>query len=356
MGGAEYLLLNLCSYQRSNGNEVTVVPLRKNGDLEKKFSKNKINISSLEYNRSSKNIFILFDLIKLIFKLSPNIIHTHLFPASRWGRLAGIFAGIPVINTEHGSVRSYNILNRISMKILSYYTRSTMNISQSDYKYYTRYFFNSCNSRIQRSCVIPNCIDISRFKSPGISKTISNDHIKIVSVGNLSYNKGKEYLIRAAKILCISGINNFTISLVGDGPLRPHLVDLAKSMNVDTNVIFVGKSDNIEQHLADADIYIQPSIHEGFGIVILEAMYKKIPVIASDVEGISEIITDKVNGLLIKPKSPDNIYEAIKYLLNNEISKTKMTENAYNDVIKKYMPEVYHNQINNLYSNILRVT
>lgn len=170
--------------------------------------------------------------------------------------------------------------------------------------------------------VIPNGIDINRLKSQGSrlkarEKLKLGDEFVIMTIARLEKVKGLEYLIKAIHILKTSSLQRPAFSpqlfIIGDGSERRNLENLVQELRLGDKVQFLGQLPNSEvpEYLAAADCFCLPSLKEGFGIAILEAMAAGLPVIATDVGGIPEIIEDGVNGILVKPKEPKEIVQAI---------------------------------------------
>jgi len=111
--------------------------------------------------------------------------------------------------------------------------------------------------------------------------------------------------------------------LVGGGHDSSYFKELAKGCN---NITFTGFVENVGDYLALFDIFILPSFREGIGSILIDAMQKKLPIIASDVGGVSEIVKDKINGYLIKHGDKDNLKEKILFLKDNPLIRDSMSK------------------------------
>jgi glycosyltransferase involved in cell wall biosynthesis len=112
--------------------------------------------------------------------------------------------------------------------------------------------------------------------------------------------------------------------LVGDGPLRPEIESLVKNIGIKDRVHFLGKRSDVPQIIKMADVYVQSSQWEGFGIAALEAMAGGLPVVASRVPGLSEVVGDA--GLLFKPGDSFELASMLNRLLNDDICRKKIME------------------------------
>ncbi|MDP2194288.1 MAG: glycosyltransferase, partial [Alphaproteobacteria bacterium] len=162
------------------------------------------------------------------------------------------------------------------------------------------------------STLVVQTSSVAEYFSPRISKVIIPnpirpcDHIKthhqeqishIAAVGRLSPEKDHQTLIKAFKLYVMSNPHARLI-IYGEGPLRPNLETLIQQEGLESHVTLFGKTDQIHQELRKADLFIFPSLYEGFPNALLEAMSLGLPVIASNVTGNVDIIQDNVNGLL----------------------------------------------------------
>jgi len=192
---------------------------------------------------------------------------------------------------------------------------------------------------------IPNFVKqkFEKQELENFKKSITKTENKIVLfVGRLTEVKGVEFLINA-----IPEIKDQKIHLIiaGDGILFDSLNKIVKSLEITDKVTFLGavNSEQLAKSYGIADVFVLPSIitstgiTEGTGLVILEAMYFGIPVIASSVGGIPETITNEFNGLLVKPKDPIDIAQAITRIFENEDLEKKIVQNAM-ETVKEFMP------------------
>lgn len=181
--------------------------------------------------------------------------------------------------------------------------------------------------KIENIKVIENYVDtkkiIDKSKEEGIK--LDKDDINFVSLGRLHAIKGYDRLIKVIGELKIEGAipNNFKLRIYGDGPVKGELDNLIKEYDLSNNVILMGKTTNPYKDIKNFDLFILPSYHEAFGIVIIEAMTLKVPVLACMNAATNKLIKNKFNGLIVE-NSNEGLKEGIRYLLNNP------------DVIKEY--------------------
>jgi teichuronic acid biosynthesis glycosyltransferase TuaC len=157
---------------------------------------------------------------------------------------------------------------------------------------------------------IPNGVDSILFCTNPKKK---KETIKILCVANHYFIKGVDILIHAAVILKTK-IDDFTISLVGDGPERVYLEHLTNELDLKNVIRFCGHVPNnqVAEYLKESNLLVVPSRNEGWGMVILEALSAGVPVVASKVGGIPEVLQDGKYGILVQPESPIRLAEAIE--------------------------------------------
>jgi glycosyltransferase involved in cell wall biosynthesis len=176
---------------------------------------------------------------------------------------------------------------------------------------------------------------------------------KIVgAVARLDYRKGLHDLLSAAPlILDKNPLVKFVI--VGDGKEKTNLLTQAKMLGLRDNVIFTGFRKDLDHIFPHFDIFVLPSHFEGFPYVIQIAMHYKVPVIASRVNGIPDIITDGDNGLLISPQNPAEIAEKVNLLLSNPKLAHNLSERALNVLEDKFSYQHMIDQFNDLFIKIV---
>lgn len=185
------------------------------------------------------------------------------------------------------------------------------------------------NFKIPREQIylVPNPLDIEAIQaisSEPVDHPWFNDNTPIVTtVGRLIPRKGIVYLIQAMSIL--RNKVNCRLVIIGGGPLRASLQAGVRERKLDDCVTFLGEQVDAFKFIAKSTIYVHPALSEGFGYVIVEAMACGIPVIAMKGSGGPEdIITDGVDGFLVRPANPEAIATAILKLLNDNVLRNKI--------------------------------
>jgi glycogen synthase len=208
--------------------------------------------------------------------------------------------------------------------------------------------------------VIPIGIDPSRFRG----KTVDRDAVRrkygvlpderlVLFVGRLTNQKGCEYLIRA--IPFVARYFNVKLLIVGDGYLRGELESLAEKAGVRSRTLFAGYVDDndLSDLFLSSDLMAIPSIYEPFGVVALEAMAANLPVVASSVDGLSEVIQHEQNGILVFPRDSSSIAWGISHILSDSGNSKRLVDNASRDIENRFSWKAVAQETLNVYKQAM---
>ncbi|RLB03697.1 MAG: hypothetical protein DRG83_06440 [Deltaproteobacteria bacterium] len=343
IGGAERVLIDLATGLRSY-NIHTIVGSIDNGPLVSELRRKGIKVIILN-KRSSRDFRFLWELCKVIRDNRVNLIHSHFSISHIYGWLASKIFHVPQIATIHGFIS--NSETRVFPFILKH-TNQTITVAD-DLKKKLSASFSIGNIR-----TIYNGVEtkedqlIDRQQAKNRLGLRSKDLV-VGSVGTLRKVKAYEFLIEAiAKVKRM--FPQVKLLLVGDGPQRPLLQKKAQELQLENTVIFLGYRKDIPQILSSLDVYVCSSLREGTSIAILEAMAASKPVVATNVGGNPEVVENGKTGLLVPPRNPQKIAEAIVSLLNDEDRRIRMGEAGLRRVKERFSiskmlreyEEVYH--------------
>jgi glycosyltransferase involved in cell wall biosynthesis len=183
---------------------------------------------------------------------------------------------------------------------------------------------------------------------------IRDEEAVILSVGRLSQEKGHADLIRtAAALTAMPGTQDFRVVIVGDGPERQSLANLAARLGAEKQVIFAGFQRDTRPYYAMATIVSVPSHSEGSPNVVLEAMAAGLPIAANRVGGIPEILEECVTGLLVEPRNPDAMAKALFRLLSDDELRGRLGAAAKAQAMSAHTPEAYRQALVGFYRETL---
>jgi glycosyltransferase involved in cell wall biosynthesis len=295
------------------------------------------------------SIFVSFHkLVKTEGK--PEIIHAHTLSAVLPGIILGIIYKIPVVVTEHWSGfprRAMRFSEKMIAKFVMNKARLILPVSKNLAKTIKSY---GIKSKIE---IIPNVVNTALFHPPFNKRNSSknNNEIKrILLVASLTPIKGIPYLFKALAKLKEKR-QDFVLNIVGDGPFRKEYERLADGLALTNIVKFHGLKTKVElaEIMRNCDFFVLPSLWETFGCVLIEAMASGLPLIATDVGGVSEIISERI-GILVTPKDIDSLATNINYMLDHyqNYSSEALFETAKNN----YSYETVGKNLNKIYRQI----
>jgi len=312
-GGAERALVQLVlRLDRSRWNPV-VFCLSKPGTLVADLEKAGIPVECLGAG-SIGNVSIVPRLVRRLRRVRPEILQTFLFHANIVGRIAGRLAGVPVIvsgiRVAERRSRFRLWLDRITERLVTRHVCVSGAVAD----------FSIKRGRLsaEKIVVIPNGVDVERFKS-ALPADLSQYGIPpggrtLLFVGRLDPQKGPRLLLRAVKGL-LPVHRNLHLLMVGDGPLATDLKEWVRAQQLEQQIHFAGWRPDVPSLLKACDALVLPSRWEGMPNVVLEAMAAGRPVVATRVEGVSELVTDRETGLLVEPGSIEALAGGIALLL-----------------------------------------
>lgn len=207
--------------------------------------------------------------------------------------------------------------------------------------------------------VIPSGIDYTPFENIASRDYLhrelgfNDDDFLVGIVAHLADHKGHKYLIEAAGILKEKA-PQIKLIIVGKGPLRMELDEQVKKTDVDDIVFFLGFREDVPRILASLDLFVLSSYLEGLGTSIMDAMASRLPVVATEVGGIPELVTHEKTGLLVPPRDPRALAEAILKLYRDRKLAASYGEEGYRVVHEKYSSRAMAKKIIKEYEHIAR--
>lgn len=168
--------------------------------------------------------------------------------------------------------------------------------------------------------------------------TKTNKPLLLGNAARLDTQKGHDKLLLIAQNLRNTGLN-FHLKIAGDGPLKEALIEQSKELKLEQYVTFLGHVEDIHGFMRSIDIFTFPSLNEGFGFVLAEAMLHEKPVVAFAVGGIPEVVDNQQDGLLVAPYELEEFTEKVLYLANDPALRIKMGQAGRAKVVQKFNQE-----------------
>jgi glycosyltransferase involved in cell wall biosynthesis len=287
---------------------------------------------------------VIGSLRKIIEQRTPNIVQTHNVKSHFLMRQSGLWRRRPWIAFHHGytttdlKMRAYNQLDRWSLRA----AHRVITVSHA--------FACQLARRglpLERIRVLHNSVGVGQdarvrdeeVRNLRASLRMTGDECVVLAVGRLSREKAHIDLVTALDHLRHTSEINVRLIIAGDGPERQRIECAAHSLGVNDRLTLVGQVSNIGVYYAMADALVLPSHSEGSPNVLLEAMAAGVPVVATAVGGVPEIVTHSENALLVSPHDPRAMAAAIGRILIDRQLAGKLAANAYASIVSRHSPE-----------------
>ena len=321
-----------------------------------------VSIPSLIRNINPfKDFHSLMSILKLIKIEKPVIVHTHSSKAGLLGRLAAWISRVPlIIHTPHGHVFYGHFGKAVSKlflhieRLLDIITDHTIALTEQEGRDYIKLSVSPPNkittihSGIDLESFIENKIDVAGKKN---SLGFNTEGQIIGTVGWLLPIKGPGYLLKAMGFVW-ERYPDAQLVYVGKGDLENDLKEKASQMGVSDNVKFLGWRNDVHEIMQVFDVFVLPSLNEGMGRVIVEAMAAGKPVVASNTGGIPDLVKNNENGLLFPPGDEKILAQSIINILEDPGKAESMGQKGrlYS---QDFSMEAMINKIEKLYSQLL---
>jgi glycosyltransferase involved in cell wall biosynthesis len=269
----------------------------------------------------------LWQLHRRIRGMRVDIVHTHTSKAGFLGRLAARMAGVPrIVHTPHGHVfdgyfspaatRAYILLERLAAR----WTDRIITLSDGEARDHLRLGIG----RPEQFITIPSGVNLDAVRAASPVSLTSGGPV-IGTVGRLTPIKGLPYLLDAGPEI-LRRCPGARFLVVGDGEMRPSLEAQARRLGLGDRVVFAGFREDIPAVIAGMDLFVLPSLNEGMGRVLVMAMALGKPIVASRVGGVPELLGDGKAGLLVPPRDPAALAQAILALLHDRARATALAD------------------------------
>lgn len=190
--------------------------------------------------------------------------------------------------------------------------------------------------------ILPNSVDITQFKQKPDEEFASPAIIG--AMGRLVYKKGFDIFLESLSILKKEGIQ-FKAIIAGSGPEEKNLKSMSEDLGLNNFVEFTGWTKDKNEFFKKIDIFCLPSRSEPFGIVLLESMASKVPILSTRCSGPVEIIDHLEDGVLLDETSPEKLANAIEHMINCEEEARKYAQTAFDKITKKYDKKVLSKEL-----------
>jgi len=359
-GGAELLLLQTLKGLNKKIFSPAVCSVFGGNDLVPLFKNEHIPVFDLGLKHRSEILIGVSRLRRILIRNRIDILHTHLFEASILGRVSAKLSGrTKIITTQHNMFENNQ---RLTCQVRKWMDKKTSRWNCAHVAVSA-----AVKDDIKRNLCVPHAIEViyngvlpRTFDKSKVEMRlqirneigIPHDAFVFSNVGRLHEEKGHEYLIRAFNALR-KRYTYAVLIIAGDGPNIEALKKLALDFNLlGKHLFFLGRVEDPYPILMSSDVFVIPSIYEGFGMAAIEAMQVGIPVIASDTGGLREIIMKDNNGQLVPPRDVQALTDAMQQLIENDELRSRYSQSGPKTVEKHFLLHQNIEKLERLYLSV----
>lgn len=368
IGGREKVISDLCNLIDKSKYEVTLVVLSNDRIAALKLINSNIKVYCLNIKSSEFRSWKFFtlgtlQLYKILMKIRPNIIHTHmnfspLFMTSVVMRFLNFdYVHIRTVHTSglfYKNQDSYIDKLRLMVEKISHIINKTYLVSissevhRNNFKYFEK---NTCGIYLIFNGVNLNIFNRERYAIPREDFNLNNDHTVITYVARLDEGKNHDFLIKIWPLIKAKA-PNAVLCFLGDGDLKNKLMQNVISRNLSKEIRFFGSIDTVAEFLSITDLAVFPSSMEGFSLVMLEKLAMKIPIVASDINAFKEICTNCTNAFLVSLDDQEQFIARIVELYKNKKLRESIGYSA-REIAKHYDINIFLNSHEKVYEKLL---
>jgi glycosyltransferase involved in cell wall biosynthesis len=336
-----------------------------------KVKNNNFNIIQIKGLKGKLNFLydpiILLKLIKLLTKKRYDIVHTHTTKAGILGRIAAYISGVPVIvHGLHGSTfQAFNsgllnlllfLLERLTGRFTDAYVSVSEMLSEKYVEkgigkkenYYTVY----SGMKLDKFYEVREKIDYGKKQR---ELGINSGQFVIGNVARLETRKGHQFLLDAVKKVIMERKDcPLKLLIIGEGEERGNLESYVRELNLEEKVIFTGYREDVGELMALMDIFVLTSLREGLPRVLVQAAAVGIPLIAFNVDGVSEIVKDNNNGFLIRPRDVEQLAKRIIQYIDHKELLVLHGKNGRELIKEKWSIEDMVDKIDKIYQDLIQ--
>lgn len=328
VGGAEEMILNLVRYLPPQF-ERAMVCIGEPGPIGREVEKTGVAFHALGLSPGVRRPFDLLRLQAFIAEWQPTIVHTFLLTASLYGRLAALLARVPVvIGTEVNIYERKRPLHRFAERWLLRHTDAVVASAESVRTFY----LDQISADPDKVVVIYNAVDWSQLETTTsrlemrTALGVPLDAPVAGIIARLTEQKAHRILFDA--LAARPELRTTHLVVVGDGELREELRGRAEQLGIAARVRFAGARRDLGNVLNAIDMFVMPSLWEGLPLALVLAMGAGLPVVASRVAGIPEVVKDGVSGLLVDPGNSAQLADAMSRLVADDKLRVQLGQQA----------------------------
>jgi len=333
------LAIRLAPFAKASGGDIQVASLASRGPVSDQIAAAGVSVSAFDA-KGPRDARVVARLHKLIAREHIDTVFSFLIHANGAAAAVSLFARnvrfLQSIQTTQPDPKWHWKVQKLAQRAAEKIVVPSPSVAQIARE--------CCNVPEKKIIVIPNAIDLDDFRKSGVSPP--SPEFPIGFLGRLDPIKRVPDLVKAMR-----NVPHGHLHIFGDGPERGEIAKTADQPGLKDRVTLHGAVQRPQDALARIQLLVLPSAAEGFGLVLIEAMAAGIPVVATNVAGIRDVVKDGETGLLVPPGDPQQLAQAINRLIGDAMLRNRLIESAQADVRERFVWDVVLPQ----YRDLLRI-
>ena len=356
IGGLERNILMLIQGLRRRGWDVSIWCMAYGGPFAHEFRKRGIDVRVLNISRYYHPRHLL-TLWREIAVAKPAIVHAHGDFAGIFGRISALLANVPhiLVHAQNRPGEDQYSRHVLQNRVLTGICDGIIACSYDTMDYYLE------EEGVPRPKIttVHNCVDTDLFqRQPGAGVKSSfgwrEDDLLLGTVARMTKVKGHIHLIRVAPKI-VAQVPRARFAFIGDGPERPFLESEVERLGLQEHFCFTGMRDDVPRLLSAMDVFVLPTaLREGLPLAIAEAMACGLPVIATNVGGVREVVLDGKTGFLLPPRDEEALCDAVLTLLQDDRKRLAFGKAGHEYCMSEYGADLMVSRIEAIYKNLLK--
>jgi glycosyltransferase involved in cell wall biosynthesis len=336
---------------------VSLVSLRKKDLSEETLESMGIDITYLQ--KSKFDLTTLPALLRVIRQKRTDILHLHGYGATTFGRIAAGMRSLPAILHEHANLTDTPWFQKVADAILERETDIALAVSQST----ADFVIKARQLPPDKVKVVYLGVPLDEFSRRRTEAEIASARaelgaqrgdVVIGSVTRLHESKGNAYLVEAARLV-LNRRPDARFIVVGEGPLQPELEDQARRLGLGDRFVFAGFAKDVARAVSAFDMSVFPSLWEGTPLTVFEALAMGKPIVATDADGLTDVLTHDRDALIVPKRDPVKLADAIVGLMDTPQDRERLGE-AARITARQYDIATFVSKMERLYDLLHRVS
>jgi glycosyltransferase involved in cell wall biosynthesis len=358
LGGADKEVIAITSDLINRGHKVKIVSMVPPGTMGIEAKSKGLDVTTLKMNRGVPDPRAIFKLVHLVNKWKPDVLHSHMIHANLLARAVRFFCDLPVLISTAQNIDECegHAWRKYAYRFSDFLSDRTVNVSKLGAQYYVDIGLTRAN----KIAFIPNSVDTEHFYPDKNLRKQVRESLRIkekfvwLAVGRFYLQKDYPTMI-AAFAQTLKKYPNCLLLIAGEGPLQAEIEKMVVAFGIQSYVRFLGPRRDILALMNAVDAHILSSQWEGTPLVLLEAAASGLPIVATNVGGVSEAVLDDKTGILVPSADSNKLSFAMEKLMNFSTERReRMGIEARNHVLANYSTNQVVSKWEELYFELLK--